>query len=74
MKIDITQAVSNGKKVHFSHYRAGNAYYTTDDGDTFAVPLSDLGEATLLRDDKAIMFMRYMRKHNAEVDKASDKE
>lgn len=28
----------------------------------FPVPLSDIGDATLLATDKAIMFMRYIRK------------
>lgn len=52
-------------KVEFSHLRKGIAYYTIsylEDTYTFTVPLEDIGDATLLKEDKAIMFMRYIRK------------
>ena len=53
--------------VHFSHLRKGYAYYEVDatknfDWHTFPVPLDDIGDATLLKEDKAIIFMRYIRK------------
>lgn len=53
------------KRVHFSHYRKGFMYYLVDhDGQTFQfpVPLDDVGDATLLKEDKAMLFMRYIRK------------
>lgn len=51
--------------VLFSHLRKGYAYYNvTVNGETFVfpVPLEDIGDATLLKEDKAIIFMRYIRK------------
>ena len=51
------------KKVHFTFYRAGYLYYETDDGFEFPVPIEDVGDATFLAEDKAILFMRYIRKH-----------
>ena len=53
--------------VRFSRYRQGNAYYTVSvpaqkASYTFPVPLADVGEATLLSVDKALLFMRYIRK------------
>jgi len=52
-------------KVHFSHYRAGYLYYNVNyDNETFMfpVPIEDVGDATFLNVDKAIIFMRYIRK------------
>jgi hypothetical protein len=52
-------------KVNFSHYRAGIMYYNIGyDGFvyTFPVPLEDIGDATLEKEDRAIMYMRYIRK------------
>ncbi len=52
-------------KVVFDSLRAGIAYYTVTVDNVswrFPVPLSDIGDATLLKEDKAIIFMRYIRK------------
>ena len=52
-------------KVQFSYYRKGMMYYTVShDGMDFLfpVPLDDIGDATLWQEDKAILFMRYIRK------------
>ena len=51
------------KKVHFSFYREEKLWYETDDGFEFPVPIGDVGNATFLAEDKAILFMRYIRKH-----------
>lgn len=49
-------------KVHFVFYRDGNLHYETENGIVFPVPISDIGTATFHAEDKAILFMRYMRK------------
>ena len=54
-----------GKQVHFSFFRQGVLYYETDDGFLFEVPSTDIGTANMLRDDKAILFMRWIRKQLA---------
>ena len=64
--MDIKDIVKDNT-VHFARYRQGYAYYTvhvaTDAADyTFPVPLDDIGDATLLATDKAMVFMRYIRK------------
>jgi len=52
-----------GKFVCFDHYRAGFLHYTVEgESFTFTVPIEDCGEATFLVRDKAIVFMRYIRK------------
>lgn len=53
----------------FSFYRAGNLYYTTESGLEFPVPLEDTDGATFLSEDKAIFFMRWIRKHLVSLEK-----
>lgn len=55
-------------RVKFQYYREGNLYYETETGILFAVPISDTAEATFLAEDKAILFMRYLRKHFAALE------
>lgn len=62
--MNLTTIVKDNK-VMFSHLRKGYAYYNvTVNGETFVFPVSleDIGDATLLNEDKAIIFMRYIRK------------
>lgn len=49
-------------EVRFRFYRDGNLWYLTDSGFLFPVPTSDIGNATFLAVDKALLFMRYIRK------------
>ena len=53
-------------RVRFLRYRQGVAYYAVSvsgeaEDREFPVPLSDIGNATLLAEEKAIMLMRYIR-------------
>ncbi len=48
--------------VEFEYYRDGSLWYRTKYGFLFPVPIDDIGTATFLRTDKAILFMRYIRK------------
>jgi hypothetical protein len=57
----------NQNQVHFQFYRQRHFYYAVQDfysGEMweFPVPLDDIGTATLNRTDKAITFMRWIRK------------
>lgn len=54
-------------RVTFQFYRAGHLYYRTDSDLEFPVPIEDVGDATFLKEDKAILFMRYIRKHLASI-------
>lgn len=60
---DVVRMVSDNKKVRFVRYREGEFIYRTECGFEFPVPLSDLGTATLLAEDKALLFLRYIQKH-----------
>lgn len=52
--------------VRFVRYRQGIAYYGVDvpaqGAYLFPVPLDDVGEATLELEDRAILFMRYIKR------------
>jgi|GEM_PF-1402610 len=53
--------------VHFVRYRQGVAFYSVyvssqDQTFLFPVPLEDVADATLEASDKAILFMRYIRR------------
>ena len=60
-------------RVNFDSYRQGNFYYRITDRKLsaiegkdiaylFIVPVDDIGAATLLSEDKAITFMRWIRR------------
>jgi len=65
--MDIKEMVANGKRVKFTRYFDGNLWYVTENGFEFPVPVSDIGNATFAAEDKAMLFMRYIRKHIATV-------
>lgn len=61
--MNIKEMVKDNKQVTFTHYIDGNLWYITETGFEFPVPIDDIGNATFLAKDKAILFMRYIRKH-----------
>lgn len=63
MKYDIKDMVRNNKKVMFIFYRQKELWYKTECGFEFPVPIDDTGNGVFLNEDKAMMFMRYIRKH-----------
>jgi hypothetical protein len=68
--IDIKKAIANNSLVTFSHYVDKQLWYQTVQGDCFPVPIEDLGTATLYPSEKAILYMRYMRKWNEVLNNA----
>ena len=59
----IKEMVINNQKVCFQFYRDRKLWYSTECGFEFPVPIEDVGNATFLNQDRAILFMRYIRKH-----------
>ena len=68
MFYNIKDMVRNGKKVRFVKYRHGEMIYVTECGFEFPVPIHDTGDGVFLAEDKAMMFMRYIRKHIESID------
>ncbi len=48
--------------VQFEFYRKGFLYYICENGFQFRVPVDDCGDAAFNREDRAMLFMRYIRK------------
>jgi hypothetical protein len=67
--MSIKDMVNAGKKVKFLLYRQGELWYTTECGFEFPVPIADTGDGTFLNEDKAILFMRYIRKHLESIER-----
>ena len=68
----LTDMVRDQKKVRFSFYRDSNLWYSTECGFEFPVPTDDIGNATFLAEDKALLFMRYIRKHMERIEQAKE--
>jgi hypothetical protein len=64
----LKEMVGTGRIVTFERYRAGVFYYKTECGFEFPVPATDIGDATLAATDKAMLFMRWIRKHREAVE------
>lgn len=63
---NIKDMVKDGKKARITHYKLGELWYETECGFKFPVPVhntEEIGEATFLVEDKAMLLMRYIRKH-----------
>lgn len=71
--ISVREMVANDRKVRFTHFKAGELWYVTETGFAFPVPVTDdkeIGDASFLAEDKAMLFMRYIRKHLAFLEQA----
>jgi hypothetical protein len=66
----IKDMVKDNKRVRFSFYRDRQLFYQTECGFEFPVPIDDIGNATFLAEDKAILFMRYIRRHLKTIEEA----
>ena len=62
--------IVKGKKARFVFFRDRALFYETDDGFQFPVPVDDAGSATFNAEEKAILLMRYIRKHIARTEQA----
>lgn len=58
----LKEMVRNGRLVTFDRYRNGELIYITECGFEFPVPISDTGNGVFLKEDKAMLYMRYIRK------------
>lgn len=54
--------------VKFQYYRDNQLFYKTETNLVFPVPIEDIGSATFLNEDKAMLFMRYIRKHMSTIE------
>lgn len=64
----LKEMVKGNQQVVFCRYFDGQLWYKTECGFEFPVPIDDVGNATMLAKDKALLFMRYIRKHIETID------
>ncbi len=69
MSYDIKEMVTDNKKVKFIRYRQKELWYITETGFEFPVPIEDAGDGIFLAEDKALLFMRYIRMHIKNIEK-----
>lgn len=55
--------IVKNQNARFVFYRDKALFYETDSGFQFPVPIEDAASATLNAEEKAILLMRYIRKH-----------
>ena len=63
---NIKELVSDNKKAKFLYYKLSELWYETETGFKFPVPVHDpgeVGDATFHAEEKALLLMRYIRKH-----------
>jgi hypothetical protein len=56
------------RKVRFVRAHAGSLWYVTELGFEFPVPFEEMGTATFAAEEKAMLFMRYVRRHAKNVE------
>lgn len=71
--MNIKDIVKN-QNAHFVFYRDQCLFYETDNGFQFPVPLNDAGSATINHEEKAILLMRYIRKHIEKTENAKSEQ
>lgn len=64
--------IVKGKNAHFVFFRDKSLFYETDDGFQFPIPVDDAGSATFNAEEKAILLMRYIRRHLARTEEARE--
>lgn len=72
--MSIKEMVANGKQVEFVRYQSKELWYKTECGFEFPVPIEDTQEAAFMRKDKALLFMRWIRKHLAAIESAKQEQ
>ena len=66
----LKEMVVNNQKVRFVHYQDKELWYITECGFEFPVHISDCVSGIFLPEDKAIAFMRWIRKHLDLIEKS----
>lgn len=60
------------KTVSFICYRDKELWYTTECGFQFPVPIEDTGTGVFKAQDKALMYMRWIRKYQDKIEQWSE--
>lgn len=61
--MNVKDMVVNNQRVKFVRYQQKELWYQCENGFEFPIPISDVGDAAFLNEDKALLFMRWIKKH-----------
>ena len=61
--LSVKDMVKNNQQVEFIKFDSDQLWYKTESEFLFPVPISDTGAASFISKDKAILFMRWIKKH-----------
>ena len=64
----LKEMVTGDKRVTFVKYKLGELWYKAENGFEFPVPINDTGEAEFSASDKALLFMRWIRRHLTSIE------
>lgn len=67
---NIKEMVSDNKKAKFLYFKLNELWYETETGFKFPVPINDTGDGVFYAEEKALLLMRYIRKHVKMLDDA----
>lgn len=71
---NIKEMVSDNKKAKFLFFKLNELWYETETGFKFPVPINDVQDGIFNAEEKAILLMRYIRKHVAYLEQAQHSE
>lgn len=60
---NVKEMVIDNKKVKFVQYKQKELWYITETGFEFPVSIDDIGDGIFKVEDKALLFMRWIKKH-----------
>ena len=61
--MSVKDMVKNNQQVEFIKFDSDNLWYKAENGFMFPVPVADTGSAIFNPKDKALLFMRWIKKH-----------
>ena len=61
--MNVKDMVINNQQVEFLRFQQNELWYKTENGFEFPVPIEDTGSAEFKPKDKAILFMRWIKRH-----------
>lgn len=74
MSYNIKEMVSDNKKAKFLFFKLNELWYETETGFKFPVPINDVQDGIFNDEEKALLLMRYIRKHIAFLEQAQQSE
>jgi len=61
--MNVKEIVNNNQQVEFMRFQQGELWYKAENGFEFPVPVDDTGLAAFNSKDKAMLFMRWIKRH-----------